>query len=288
MKVVDPCSTLSANLNNQEAKMKKKIFSALVLVVIFCLVGTIFTSTVSAQENPVKKKLIASGHPTYPPVMWRENDKIIGAGADIVNIILTQIGIPFEIKYTGDWAQVQKNAKDGKIDVIVAAYKTDERSTYMDYSIPYMKDSVMIFVKKGNSFPFKSWNDLVGKTGTTNISESYGQEMDEIINTKLDVKRVPIKKGFQMLIDGKSDYMIIGEYSGLSEAKSLGFFDDVEYLPNPFTVEDFYVAFSKKSKYLGYLPAFNEKLKELIDNGTVDKKIQEYQQYWDSKIGEGK
>lgn len=268
--------------------MKQQIFSVLVLVIIFCLVGAVFTSIVCAQENSIKKKLIASGHPTYPPVMWRENDKIIGAGAEIVNIILTQIEIPFEIKYTGDWARVQKNAKDGKIDVIVAAYKGDERSTYMDYSIPYMKDPVMIFVKKGNSFPFKSWNDLVGRTGTTNIGESYGQEMDETINTKLDVKRVPIKKGFQMLIDGKSDYMIIGQYSGVIEAKLIGLIDDVEYLPHPFTVQDFYVTFSKKSKYLDHLPAFNEKLKELIDNGTIDKKIREYQQYWDSKLGEDK
>ena len=104
--------------------------------------------------------LIVSGHPEYPPIMWKENGAIVGVAAELAKTIFTELGVPFESKSTGPWVRVQDNAKNGNIDMIVASYINRERQTYMDYTIPFLKDPVSVFVWKGKTFTFNRWEDL--------------------------------------------------------------------------------------------------------------------------------
>lgn len=135
--------------------------------------------------------LVASGHTDWAPIMYQEGNKIIGAGPEIITKIFDELGIKVNSKYVGSWDVVQEKAKDGSIDVIVAAYKTTEREAYMDYSIPYTIDPVVLVVKKGNDFAYEDWEDLVGKKGIVMTGDSYGQAFDNILLTdKLTVEEV--------------------------------------------------------------------------------------------------
>ena len=71
--------------------------------------------------------LIVSGHPEYPPIMWKENGAIVGVAAELAKTIFTELGLPFESKSTGPWVRVQENAKNEDIDMIVASYINLER-----------------------------------------------------------------------------------------------------------------------------------------------------------------
>ena len=73
--------------------------------------------------------------------------------------------------------------------MIAAVYDNPERRTYMDYSISFMKDPVSVFVLKGKAFPFRRWEDLIGKRGCTPLGESFGKDFDRFIEQKLTMER---------------------------------------------------------------------------------------------------
>jgi len=225
--------------------------------------------------------LIVSGHPDYPPITWKENKTIVGVAAELAKTIFTELRVPFEIKSTGPWARVQKNAKTGKIDMISSAYVNPERQTYMDYTITFMKDPVSVFVWKGKTFPFSRWEDLIGKQGNTVRGESYGKEFDQFIEQKLTVQRVSTTiQNFRKLKKGRVDYAIIGLYPGLAGSSITGFEDKVEVLPNPILAENMYMTFSKKSKFKRLLPKVNKIIQRIQNEGAIEKWIKKYQDYY--------
>lgn len=247
-------------------------------IVITCLIFYSISGFGFAREP-----LIISGHPEYPPVMWQQGNTITGAAARMARQIFQELGVPFEIKYTGPWKRVQKYAEKGIIDVIIAAYKNPVRQTYMEYTDPFMTDPVVIFVKRGYAFEFNKWEDLIGKIGNTNIGESYGPVFDRYILDHLTVERVPkTVHNFMKLTAGRIDYAIIGLYPGLASAYIEGYSDRVQPLDKPVLEEHFHMTFSKKSPYRHLVPEVNRIIGRLKEESKIDLWIDEYLKYYRS------
>jgi polar amino acid transport system substrate-binding protein len=223
------------------------------------------------------EKVVVSGHPDYPPVMWRDNGALTGAAAELAQIVLGEMGYDCDfVSQAGDWAAVQKSAREGKTDVIAAAYKDDDRLAYLDYSPAFMKDPVSVAVKKGGEFKFSGWEDLTGKTGVTGPGESYGAAMDRHMKEKLNVKRAPVAEGLKLLLSGGADYMIIGRYPGYFRVRAEGLANEITFLPEPVTTQDFYLTVSKKSKLSKRMPEISKRIEELRADGTADRLVEKY------------
>ena len=251
--------------------MKKKILWA--LFIVFC-----FFSIAAGSET---EKVIISAHPGYPPISWQQQDTLVGVAVEMAEQIFTELGIPYEIRVTGPWARVQIAAKHGDIDVIAAAYKNPERETFMDYTLPFMKDPVVVFVWKGKSFPFNRWEDLIGKQGGTNIGESYEKEFDRFMDQKLTMTKVPKTiQNFKKLEKGRIDYFVFGLYPGLADASTTGYEDKIEVLPQPVVNADFYMAFSKKSAFRHLIPEIDNIIERYKKEGKIEKWIAFYLAYY--------
>src|SRR4029078_1367123 len=117
-------------------------------------------------------KIVATGHPQYPAIAYKEGDNIAGAAPTLGAAIAKCLNIPLESQYMGSWEEAQAAARDGKADMIFGIYYNDERAKYLDYVKPaFMFDDVAAFVGKGKEFPFKGPDDLVGKRGDTHPGE---------------------------------------------------------------------------------------------------------------------
>ncbi len=220
--------------------------------------------------------LVVSGHPGYPPVTWEENGVIVGVGAELVKAVFTELKVPYEIRADGRWIRVQKDAEAGVIDVIAGVYLNTERKAFLEYTVPFMKDPNVVFVWKGKTFPFNTWDDLIGKRGTTNIGESFEDKFDHFAEAKLSLERVPETiQNLKKLESGRADYFVFGLYPGLSIATLEGYDDKIEALPKPILTANFYMAFSKKSKYVHLLPKVNRIINRLKAEGTVDRWLKE-------------
>ncbi len=243
---------------------KKKLIHPIILL------GLGFFSSV--QFAVAQETLLVSGHPNYPPITWKQNGTIIGVAAELVKTILTELQVPFVIKATGPWKRVQQNAKNGTVDIITSAYLNEERKQYMEFSIPFITDPSVIFVLKGKGFTLNRWEDLIGKQGTTTLGESYGDELDQFIKTNLKMDRVKTHvQNFKQLEKERVDYMLFPLYPGLELAWQTGYADIVEILPLVLHEANFYITFSKKSKFRYLLPQVNQIIQRLKSDGSIDK-----------------
>jgi len=254
--------------------MKKKIFLSILVVI---LVST------SAYSGEV---LIASGHNEYPPFMWKEGDKIVGLSAELTSIIFGELGIKVNSIYIGPWKRLQKSAKTGEIDLILGIYKNEERLKYLKFpNESYTPDPVVIFVRKGKSFPFTKWKDLVDKQGGAIIGDSFGQEFDLYAESNLKVYKVKeFRQAINMMILDRLEYVIFGLYSGTIQMIEMGLTKEIEYLEKPLVTPNAYQAFSKKSKFINHIPYFNRRITELKADGTIGKLIEKYMTHWEKTL----
>lgn len=242
----------------------------------FCLILLIFCF-IGCKKDKETREFIASGHPAWAPIMYQSGNQIIGAGPEITAMIFKELGLSISFPYVGLWDIVQTKTRTGEIDMIVAAYKTAERETYMDYTVAYTVDPVSIFTKKGKAFPFNNWDELVGKKGVVTTGDSYGQTFDQYIKSNLTVTSVAIPdEAFSLLINGQADYFVYALYSGQSYLASKNLKDQIEALPNYVSSENFYMCVSKKSPLVAYLPKINLILERYKNDGTIDKVLIKY------------
>lgn len=257
--------------------MKKTLKISSLLLIIASL--TLIFSACQKNEGDSDKTYIASGHPAWTPIMYKDGESVAGAGVEITTKVFDELGIKINSRYVGDWDLVQDKARTGDIDVIVAAYKTAERETYMDYSAPYTIDPVSIFVKKGEAFTFETWSDLINKQGVVTKGDSYGQDFDNFIKDSLSVTIVDTpNEAFDMLMNNQADYVVYALYSGEALIQNESLEDQIEILPSYVASENFYMTISKKSNLVQYLPQINELLGKYKADGTIDQIIQKYRQ----------
>ncbi len=218
--------------------------------------------------------IIISGHPDYPPFMRKQGNSIVGVGVDLAKIALNELKVPMEVRYTGPWKRVQKNARHGRIDLIIGIYSNDDRRKYLDYTDAYTSNPTTIFTLKGNEFPYSQWDDLIGRRGTTMLGDSFGQDLDQFILDNLQIDRVfEVKENFERLNQGRADYFLWGYYPVLISARKLGYEKRITAVTRSIVDEHLYMAFSKKSDYKKLIPQINRIIERLKKDGTVKRLI---------------
>lgn len=231
-------------------------------------------ATAPARAQPACSTLTITGHPSYPPVAWAAQGKIVGAAPDLVSGIAARLGVKdVQSKDFGSWEAAQAAVKSGAADVIFGIYKNDVRAAYMDFvEPPFMVDPVAVVVRKGAGFAYAAWTDLKGRKGVTNAGESYGDTFDAYMAKELTVARAAgVDKAFAALLGGEADYMIIGLYPGRTEAQRLAIADKIAFLPKELLSSPMYVAFSRQSKCAGLKAGFAAEIKTAVDGGEVAK-----------------
>src|SRR5262245_14790706 len=235
--------------------MKKPILTCTTILLLGCALTACSSKTSNPASPTGHQTPVASGHPEWPPIMYRNGSTIDGAGPALVKKIFDDLGVNVAFPYTGTWDEVQAKARSGEVDVLVAAYKTTEREGYMVYSVPYTTDPVAIFVARGKAFPFDNWDVLVGKKGIAMVGECYGKAFDVFAAARLALTRVTTSaEAFAMVSSGKGDYLLYSLYSGDDYLKKNGAVSQFESLPKFVNEENFYITISKKSPYASYLP----------------------------------
>lgn len=251
--------------------------------IIALAVGAAALLTASAAiAQPACTQLTITGHPSYPPIGYRDGDQIAGAGATMLAEIGANLGIPVVPLYTGTWEEAQAATRDATADIIFGIYYNDERATYLDYVQPaFTTDPVVVFIRQGEGFTFTGQDDLVGKQGVTNTGESFGVELDAFIADSLDVARVDgVDAAFTELLEGRADYMIFGLYPGEAVITEMGVRDQITVLSPTLLEADMFVAFSKQSPCLSLLEAVGTEIESMQADGRIEELIAIANEAW--------
>lgn len=198
------------------------------------------------------ERLVATGNPEYPPYLWRDPqspEHLIGANADLLMQIGEQLGVKIEILYTGPWSRAQDEVRTGRVDLLAGAFLTLPRLESMDYVHPaFFQTPSVVWVRKGQAFPYSGWDDLRGRTGGTLVNNSFGQQFDTFAKTNLTLENVPsLTQAFQKLLLGRTEYVLYERYPGVALADTLGMQADLETLEPPISSEGLYLTLSHDS-----------------------------------------
>ena len=249
--------------------MKKTMkLAALVLSLIVAVTAFVGCGKGNSLEAVQKKGVLTvATSPDFPPFESLDGDRIVGIEVDILEKIAETLGV--EIKFEQmDFDSVLPGVQAGKFDVGMSGITvTAEREKNADFTDPYFMAAQAIVVMEDSDITCKA--DLEGKsvsvqTGTT--AESYFME------NGYDVQAFQANNdAASALTSGKVDAWVVDNEVAVALAAEL---DGAVVLDEAMTSEPYAFAFAKGSDTL--VAAFNDALKALIDDGTVEAIFEEY------------
>ncbi len=233
-------------------------------------------------------KLVYSAHPNYPPFHWEESGRIVGASVDLTNLILNELNVAHESRHVGPWKRVLHSAEEGKIDLVLGLKDVPERRSYLAFThTPLFENPVSAFIPEQRPFPYQGWDDLIGKHGTLNLGDRHGEAFDAFVREKLSTRRVAgLETNFNLLANGRTDFFITGLYPGLAFLEKYPDKRKVTYLTPPVLTGPIHQGFSLRSPCQALIPAFDQKLKTLAEQGVPAKVLSRNLKRWKQRIPE--
>lgn len=219
-----------------------------------CLVTSIWCSLATAQ---VCEKLVITGPPAGPPSSWLADGKLVGASVDFVKQVALAAGVKtVETKAYDSWAKSLDATQRGEVDLIFSAAWSEERARFLNFIQPgYAGQYLLVIVREGEGFPLRKYSDLKGRKGVAGRGEAYGNsKFGLFVQNELNLERSPtISRSFELLLDGKVDYILAYENAANSEIFINNLGDKVDVISTfPFYAET-YIAISKRSKCAGLI-----------------------------------
>ena len=243
----------------------KKLLALLMTVV---LAATMFTACGSSKSgDDGDKTLIMGTNAEFPPYEYRENNEVIGIDAEIGKAIADKLGMDFKI---------EDMAFDSIIPAVQSGKVSDERKESVDFTDSYATGVQAIIVKEGSKI--KTNEDLLKKGANVKVGVQLGTTGD--IYCTDDLKEAgsgtveEYNKGadaVQALVTGKIDCVVIDNEPAKAFVKAN---KGLKLLKTAYAEEDYAIAVSKDKPELR--KKINKALKELIDDGSVQKIINKY------------
>ncbi len=252
-------------------KIAAIILSAALVVALAACGSSKNSNSDSSNSSSDKAETLTMGtNASFPPYEYvDDNGKIVGIDAEIAQAIADKLGMKLEIKDM-EFDSLIPAVKANSIDLVLAGMTvTDERKQSVNFSDSYSTGVQVVIVKENSEI--KTVDDLKGKkigvqagtTGDSYCTTDFGEEnVKQFSNGSLAVAALANGQVDCVVIDNEPAKNYVAANSGL---KIL----DTEYV-----TEDYAIAISKDNDEL--LKKVNNALKELKDDGTVDKIVGKY------------
>ncbi len=251
--------------------MKKIISMLLVLIMALAL----FAGCSSNEGMTIEEgKLIMSTNAAFPPYeMTTDDGGFEGIDVEIAGAIAEKLGLELVIDDM-DFDAALLAVQEGKSDIVMAGVSvTEKRQLVMDFSDSYATGVQVVIVKDGSDVTMDNLGDkMIGcQRGTTgyiyasDTIENGGYGEDHV--TAFDNGAAAV----QALLNGQVDCVIIdsapaAEYVAANPGLTL--------LEGNWVEEDYAIGMDKGNTEL--VEAVNAALKELIEDGSVQKIIDKY------------
>jgi len=239
------------------------------LVIMVCVVAALCCTC--TRKDLSLSKIKKAGYITfgvscgYPPFCFYNNkNELSGYDIDVAKEIAKRLGVELKLIDT-EWNNIFNGLNLGAYDGIVASMSiTEERSSLVNFSIPYYHTKSVIVIR-GDS-KFKSRSDLSGKT--IGVEEDTMFEKDAKLLPNVNIRKfktseqalVALNKN---LLDAVITDEIVTNYVSGSKKYEL------ETLGEPLRRDKVAIAFRKADHAL--LKKVNGVLKDMHDDGSLRK-----------------
>ena len=246
--------------------MKKKFLSVLAVACVACLSAALLAGCSQQQSssndgNPADNKLIVGFDNSYPPYGT-------GFDLDLAQEVANRNGWDIELSAI-DWDTKDAQLNQGTINCIWNGFTMEGREDDYTFSEPYMLNEQVIVVKKDSGIT--SLSDLAGKTVVT---QAEGDKKD-VADTFKSLQTLPdYNNAFMQLESGMVDAVAcdlsIAQYQIAAKP-------DAYQQLDPLSSEHYAVGFKKGDDALA--AKVTSTLKDMYNDGTVEKLIEKYADY---------
>lgn len=195
-----------------------------------------------------------------------------GYVAIVVREAFKRSGIETEFQFN-QWSRSVGLAKSGKVDGYFPEYYSEEVKSYAMFSEPFPGGPLGFFKLKKNNISYQRLEDLKGYKIGTVIGYVNTKEFDDAGFLVKDPSKDDLTN-FKKLAAGRIDLVVADKFVGMELIKTQmpDEINNIEFMSKPLEEKDLYVCISNQSKNAaGYLKAFNDGLKMMKADGTIDK-----------------
>lgn len=233
--------------------------------------------------------LSVNGANDWYPYFSHKNPTHLGIMGDIVTQAADRAGIEINIRPAIPWKRILFNLRNGDLNIIAGALKTQQRAKQFDFSTAVHFAELRVFVRRNSHLNFNQLSDLIGKAGGKVRGMSLGQEADNYSFNNLILDDVPSPKSlFKMIASERLEYGIFYWATGRQELKRNNLSSTLDILPVAVATENLYMAFSKNSRCQPQITLLNNEIQKMKDDGSIELIIQYYQAEIASQDTEGK
>ncbi len=248
-------------------------------VLTLACAGVGFVGPVMACDNGTA---VITGGTNYPPLSWRQGDRLVGSTIDIVTQIFAEVGIKAVADEGGPWKRVLRRAEFGQVDVLLGVRHASERESFLMYLQPAITPSVQgVFHAAEKPLAYEHWKDLEGKSGSMTLGTNFNAEFDDYMKSKLSIQPVPkIEQNFMKLDKGRVDYMLGPLVPTQLYIQQFGFQGKIVSTEKPLMTIDEFVAISRKSSCMKHADHVQKRIREFVESGKVNEVMETYFVKW--------
>ncbi len=212
-------------------------------------------SLTAATAHAACSHAIRVGWNDFPPFMQAGADGLpVGLDADLMRAIFKRAGCTLEFVPDMPNKRQAFYMQSGQIDMQFDASEVKERHAYAWYSLPYRREIIGLFARKGESrrFPIKRLSELAVHDWQLLVPYHgwYGQALEDVLpklrQQKLAYPYVSTSQGVEMLYHRRAD-LLAGDYYSLRYAAKLAGLPDLETLPVTVNDNAVHLIFSKRT-----------------------------------------
>ncbi|MCJ8321865.1 MAG: transporter substrate-binding domain-containing protein [Colwellia sp.] len=244
----------------------------LILALFFTCIGVVNASNL--------KNYAVGWELWYPYQYHNKEQQLVGLDFDIFNAIIKEVNI--EVTYTElPWKRHLQYIKTGEMDMAMGSSYTPEREKTAYFSVPYRKEKVNLFVKKGmvnkikiNSLAeLSNTNYLIGVEGGYYYGDHYQQlmtskEFQTHINDVID-----LEENVDLLFKGHIDGFLVDPVTMNAFSEKYSLEGEFEIHPLEIYQDNIHIMLSRQSCKVEMLTKINKAIIKLKQNGEMDKII---------------
>lgn len=251
------------------------------LISVRLLVSALLLTGVSLSYAECSR-LILTADPAYPPLHWYDGKNLQGASIEIAKRVLSDLKIPYEVRYVGPFPRVMLMAERGEVDMVATLKKTPEREQFLLFpKTATFSNPVAVFASRKHPFTYHDRRDLVGRRGGITRGNLFGDGLDDYLRNSLTFEEANTpENNFDKLKLGRIDYFITGHYAGMAYLLKRGDEDSfVALTPYAAKTENF-IALTRRGHCADKFGLIDERLMVLQKEGVIDDLIQRSLKAW--------
>lgn len=226
------------------------------------LLGFLLMAQVSAEE---KLRLVADSWPPFADDSLLNN----GLASDLVSTALQRAGYSTEYNQV-PWARALLGVEEGRYDILINAWYSDERTHIGQFSGEYLLNRVRFLKRSRSSAQFRDLSQLYERPIAVVRGYSYSPEFD---NDKL-LEKVPVgnfSMALRMVAAGRVDLAVedefVARYYLAREPQNIR--DKLEFLPKSLTENNLHILVSlKNAQHQEIVAHFDREIAAMKADGT--------------------